>query len=137
MAEEILRRLKLPAKEIRQIVTAIAGHMRFKEVQNMNRSTLRKLMGAETFDLELELHRVDCEGSHGLLDNYQFLLEKLEEMKNEPVLPERWVTGKELRELGVLPGPPMGALLQKAYDAQLEGRFSGRAALLAWLKTQL
>jgi poly(A) polymerase len=137
MAEEILRRLKLPVKEIRQIVTAIDGHMRFKDVQKMNKSTLRKLMGAETFDLELELHRIDCSGSHGMLDNYQFLLEKAEEMKNEPILPERWITGKELRELGILPGPRMGELIKLAYDAQLEDRFPDRTALLDWLKTQL
>ena len=137
MAEEILRRLKLPVKEIKQIVTAVDGHMRFKDVQKMNKATLRKLMGAETFDLELELHRVDCAGSHGLLDNYEFLLKKAKEMKNEPVLPERWITGKDLRELGVAPGPHMGELIQLAYDAQLENRFPDRAALLAWLKTQL
>ncbi len=137
MADEILRRLKLPTKEIKQILIAIDGHMRFKDVQKMNKSTLRKLMGAETFDLELELHRVDCSGSHGLLDNYRFLLEKAEEMKNEPILPERWITGKDLRELGVAPGPQMGQLIQLAYDAQLEGRFPDRTALLAWLNTQI
>jgi len=137
MAEEILRRLKLPVKEIRQIVTAIDGHMRFKDVQKMNKATLRKLMGAETFDLELELHRLDCEGSHRLLDNYVFLLSKAEEMKNEPVLPERWITGKDLRELGVASGPRMGELLQLAYDAQLETRFPNRADLLDWLKALL
>ena len=137
MAEEILRRLRLPVKEIKQIVTAVDGHMRFKDVQKMNKATLRKLMGAETFDLELELHRLDCEGSHRLLDNHQFLLEKAEEMKNEPILPEKWITGKDLRDLGVPPGPHMGDVLQLAYDAQLEGRFPDRAALLDWLKTQL
>ena len=137
MAEDILRRLRLPTKEIRQIVTAIAGHMRFKDVQKMNRSTLRKLMGAETFDLEMELHRIDCSGSHGLLENYEFLLKKAEEMENEPVLPERWISGKDLCELGVEPSPRIGELLKKAYDAQLEGRFSDRAALLDWLKESL
>lgn len=137
MAEEILRRLKLPVKEIKQILTAVDGHMRFKDVQKMNRSTLRKLMGAETFDLELELHRVDCAGSHGLLDNYNFLLEKAEEMKNEPVLPERWITGKDLQTLGVPSGPQMGQLIQLAYDAQLEGRFETRDELLEWIGTQI
>ena len=137
MAGEILRRLKLPAKEIRQIVTAIDGHMRFKDVQRMNKATLRKLMGADTFELELELHRLDCSGSHRLLDNYDFLLAKAEEMKNEPVLPERWITGKELKELGVPSGPRMGELLQLAYDAQLDGRFPGRSALIDWLKNQI
>jgi poly(A) polymerase len=137
MSEDILRRLKLPTKEIKQILIAIDGHMRFKDVQKMNKSTLRKLMGAETFDMELELHRVDCSGSHGLLDNYYFLLEKAEEMKNEPILPDRWITGKDLRELGVSPGPRMGELIQLAYDAQLESRFETRDALLAWFKTKI
>jgi hypothetical protein len=58
-------------------------------------------------------------------------------MKNEPVLPERWITGKDLKELGVASGPRMGQLIQTAYDAQLEGRFEDRNALLDWLKTQL
>jgi poly(A) polymerase len=137
MAENILRRLRLPVKEIRQIVTAIAGHMRFKDVQKMNKSTLRKLMGAETFELEMELHRIDCSGSHGLLDNYEFLLRKADELANEPVLPTRWVSGSDLCALGVVPGPRIGELLQKAYDAQLEGRFSSREELLAWLKSLL
>ena len=137
MAEEILRRLKLPVKEIKQILIAIDGHMRFKDVQKMNKSTLRRLMGAETFGLELELHRLDCSGSHRLLDNYHYLLKKAEEMKNEPILPERWITGKDLRELGIESGPRMGELIQLAYDAQLEDRFTDRTALLVWLKTQI
>lgn len=137
MAEEILRRLKLPTKEIKQIVIAIAGHMRFKDVQKMNKSTLRKLMGTDTFDLELELHRVDCTGSHRMLENYDFLLEKAEEMENEPVLPEHWVTGRDLIDLGIDPGPQIGKLLKAAYDAQLEGRFETRDDLLTWLKTTM
>lgn len=137
MAEEILRRLRLPNKEIQQIVEAVAGHMRFKDVRKMNKSTLRKLMGKETFDLELELHRVDCEGSHGLLDNHEFLLKKAEEMKNEPVLPDRWISGRDLIELGVPPGPRIGELLQKAYDAQLENKFSTRSGLIQWIQQHI
>jgi len=137
MAEVILRRLKLPTKEMKRIIIAIAGHMRFKDVPKMNKSTLRKLMGADTFDLELELHRVDCEGSHGLLDNYHFLIKKAEEMENEPVLPDHWITGRDLIELGVEPGPEIGRLLKLAYDAQLEGHFETRETLLGWLREQL
>ena len=137
MAEDILRRLRLPTKEINQIVTAVDNHMRFKDVQKMKKATLRKLMGADTFEMELELHRLDCEGCHGILDNYEFLLKKAEETIDEPALPERWIRGKDLCELGMKPGPHMGTLLQTAYDAQLEGRFSNREAMLEWTKKQL
>ncbi len=135
MAEVILRRLKLPTQEIKAIVIAVKGHMRFKDVQKMNKSTLRKLMGAETFDLELALHWLDCTGSHGLLDNYDFLLKKAEEMKNEPVLPERWISGRDLIDLGVRPGPRIGELLKVAYDAQLDGTFDTRENLINWIST--
>ncbi|MFA5689666.1 MAG: HD domain-containing protein [Kiritimatiellales bacterium] len=134
MAEEILRRLRLPAKEIRHIVIAIDRHMRFKDVQNMNRSTLRKLIGAETFELELELHRLDCASSHRMLGNYEFLRRERDNFKAEPVLPPRWITGADLIARGIPPGPAMGALLKKAYDAQLEGTFANKAELLEWLK---
>lgn len=133
MAERILRRLKLPVREIRAICTAIDGHMRFKDVQKMNRSTLRRLIGSDTFDLELELHRLDCLGSHRMLDSYRFLCAERRRMDAEPVLPERWITGKDLLSAGVQPGPRMGDLLRQAYDAQLEGRFESREALLDWI----
>ncbi len=137
MAEEILRRLRLPNKEIKQIVAALDGHMRFKDVQKMNKSTLRKLMGKDIFDLELELHRLDCTGSHRLLDNYDFLLRKAEEMENEPALPGRWITGRDLCDMGVAPSPRIGELLRTAYDAQLEGRFKNRAELIAWIRQEI
>lgn len=133
MAEQILRRLKFPVRDIRAICTAIDGHMRFKDVQQMNRSTLRKLIGSDTFDLELELHRLDCLGSHRMLDPYRFLCAERRRMDAEPVLPERWITGKDLLKAGVQPGPDMGDMLRKAYDAQLEGRFETREALLDWI----
>ncbi len=134
MAKVILRRLKLPTKEIKAIVIAVKGHMRFKDVPKMNKSTLRKLLGAGTFELELALHWLDCTGSHGLLDNYNFLLKKEEELANEPALPERWISGRDLIELGVEPGPRIGELLKLAYDAQLENRFENRDTLLASLQ---
>ena len=136
MAKTILHRLHLPLQEIKQIITAVAGHMRFKDVQEMNRSTLRRMMGAKTFDLELELHRLDCTGSHGQLDKHTFLLKKAEEMKDEPTLPERWVSGKDLIQMGIQPGPRIGDLLKTAYDAQLEERFKSRNELISWLKTE-
>lgn len=137
LAEPILRRLRLPRKAIEQIVAAVDGHMRFKDVQKMNRSTLRKLMGAETFELELELHRLDCTGSHGLLDNYHFLQQQSEAMAHEPILPARWISGADLIALGIRPGPALGALLQQAYDLQLNGGAANRRELIDWLKRQV
>ncbi len=42
--------------------------MQFKDVKQMRKATLRRMLLRETFPLELELHRLDCLGSFGDLE---------------------------------------------------------------------
>lgn len=135
MAEIILTRLKFPNKEKQHIVDAIRGHMRFMDVQKMRVATLRKMIGAETFDLEMELHRLDCLGSHAMLDNYDFLNHYMEEMANEPILPDPWLRGHDLIDMGIKEGQLIGKVLKEAYDAQMEAQFADRDELLAWVRS--
>lgn len=134
MAEEILLRLTLPGKERKRIVAAIRGHMRFMDVQQMKKATLRRMIGAETFDLEMELHRLDCLGSHAMLDNHDFLIKTIDQMESEPVLPVPWINGRDLLAMGIKEGREIGAILKEAYDAQMENRFENRQAMLQWLE---
>jgi poly(A) polymerase len=134
MAEAILTRLKFPNREKGHIVEAIRGHMRFMDVQKMRSSTLRKMVSSDTFGLEIELHRLDCLGSHAMLDNYDFVNRYIEEMADEPVLPEPWIRGHDLLEMGIQEGRLIGRILKEAYDAQLEQRFTGREEVLAWVR---
>lgn len=136
MAEAVLLRLRLPKKEMQHVVEAIRGHMRFMDVQNMRTSKLRKMIGAETFDLEMELHRLDCLGSHEMLDNYDFLCGYMEGMANEPILPEPWIRGHDLIDMGIKEGQLIGQILKEAYDAQMEDRFAGREELLDWIRSE-
>src|SRR5216110_4070878 len=76
MTEEIMRRLRFSGAEIDAAVEMVRQHMVFKDVPKMRVAKLRRFMARPTFDDELELHRVDCEGSHRMLDNYEFLLRK-------------------------------------------------------------
>jgi poly(A) polymerase len=135
MAEEILIRLKFPNREKKNIVNAIRGHMRFMDVQKMKSSTLRKMIGAETFDLEMELHRLDCLGSHRMLDNYDFVHAYIEEMANEPILPEPWLCGHDLIDMGIKEGRLIGKILKEVYDGQMEGRFADRDEALEWVRS--
>ena len=136
MADVILGRLKFPNKERKHILDAIRGHMRFMDVQKMRASTLRKMIGAETFDLEMELHRLDCLGSHEMLDNHDFLRTYVKEMANEPILPEPWISGHDLLDLGIREGRLVGQILKEAYDAQMEDHFQNRNDLLTWIKSR-
>ncbi len=136
MAEDILRRLRFPNDVIEPTCTAVEHHMVFKDVKKMRNSTLRRMMARPTWPDELALHRVDCLGSNGNLENYHFMLSKADEFAQTPLIPQPLLTGRDLIEKGWSPGKELGLLLKKAQDAQLEGLLSTREDALAWLTTQ-
>lgn len=133
----LLERLRLPKADIEAIRYCVGNHMRFMDVRKMRRATLRQLLGAPTFPIELELHRLDCVASHGDLSNYDFLVAFQRQCAAEPVLPDPWISGHDLLALGVPGGPAIGKWKQIAYEAQLDGRYEEREALLQWLKRRL
>ncbi len=134
MTEQILRRLRFPNVFIERVVEAVAMHMMFKDVANMRISKLRRFMARPGFEEELELHRVDCLSSHGLLDNHKFLLAKEREFASEPLLPPPLIRGSDLIALGWKPGPMLGKALEAAQNARLEGLVSTREEALAYVK---
>jgi poly(A) polymerase len=136
MTEEILTRLRFSRAEIDATVEAVRQHMVFKDVPRMRIAKLKRFMARPTFADELELHRVDCESSHRMLDNYQFLLGKREEFANEPIIPPPLVRGEDLIELGLKPGPKFGEILEAVETRQLEGTLKDRAAALKWVKRE-
>ena len=136
MTEEIMRRLRFSGAEIEATVEMVRQHMVFKDVPKMRVAKLKRFMARPTFEDELELHRVDCEGSHRMLDNYEFLLRKREEFANEPVIPLPLVRGDDLIALGLKPGPKFGEILEAAETQQLEGKLRTREEALEWVKRE-
>jgi len=134
MTEEIMRRLRFSGAEIDATVEMVRQHMVFKDVPNMRVAKLKRFMARPTFADELELHRVDCEGSHRMLDNYEFLLRKREEFANEPIIPPPLVRGDDLIALGLKPGPRLGEILEAVETQQLEGKLRTREEGLDWVK---
>src|SRR5438093_9910976 len=112
----------------------VLQHMIFKDAPNMRLSKLKRFMARPTFDDELELHRVDCESSHRMLDNYEFLLRKREEFANEPIIPPPLLRGDDLIALGLKPGPEFGEILEAVETRQLEGRLRTADEAIEWVK---
>jgi poly(A) polymerase len=137
LAEGIMQRLKFSSDDIKTITQCVRNHMRFQDVRKMRASTLRRFVGAPTFPVELELHRLDCCASHNILSNWDFLVEQQRQFASEPILPDPWINGNNIINLGVQPGADVGVWKKKAYDAQLEKTFAGRDELLAWLKSEI
>jgi poly(A) polymerase len=137
MAEQILRRLKFSNKEIEEIVAAVRHHMQFKDVKQMRKATLRRLLLRETFPLELELHRLDCLGAHGDLEHYHFLIEQAEELKHQPQIRPPLLTGDDLIKLGMKPGRELGAMLAEIRELQLADELKTPRAAKTWVKKKL
>ena len=130
MAEEILRRLRYSNDTIADVKEMVARHMQFMNVQDMRTAKVKRFMARPTFPLEMELHRVDCASSNGFTDNYDFLQAKGEEFANEPIIPPPLVTGKDLIEMGLKPGPKFSEILNEIQNQQLEGQLANREIAL-------
>ena len=134
MTEAIMQRLRFSRAEIDATVEAVRQHMVFKDVPNMRIAKLKRFMARPNFADELELHRVDCVSSHGMLDNYEFLQRKQTEFASEPIIPPPLVRGDDLIALGMKPGPRFREILDAVETQQLEGELSDRDEALAWIK---
>jgi poly(A) polymerase len=134
MTEAILRRLRYPNDIIAAVVPMVARHMQFMAVQKMRTAKLKRFMSTPTFDLEMELHRVDCGSSNGFTDNYDFVQAKAAEFAAEPLIPPPLVTGRDLIDLGLKPGPEFRDFLEAIETEQLEGRLDDRDSALRLLK---
>jgi poly(A) polymerase len=137
LAERILTRLRFPKKQIEEIAACVRQHMQFKDVKQMRKATLRRLLLRKTFPLELELHRLDCLGSHGDLGHYEFLIGQAAELKKKPALRPPLLTGKDLIALGLKPGPALGALLAEIRDKQLQDELKTPRQARAWVKMKI
>lgn len=136
MTDALMHRLRFSRAEIEATVEMVEQHMVFKDAPNMRVARLKRFMARPHFTDELELHRVDCLGSHGMLDNYDYLVRKQEEFANEPIIPPPLVRGDDLIALGLKPGPIFGEILEAVETRQLEGTLRDRAEALAWVKTE-
>ena len=137
MTREILLRFRYSNAVIGSVTSAVENHMKFKDVQKMRSSTLKRFMARDGFDDELALHRVDCLGSHGNLSNHDFVVAKLDDSAAEPLVPPPFITGHDLIDRGMEPGPVFREILRAGQDLQLEKELESREAALVWLDAEL
>jgi len=133
MSLKILQRLRFPNEVIEAVLPAVRLHMSFKDVPKMRVSTLKRMMARPTFEEELELHRVDCLASHGMLDNHATLVAKRVEFAGAPLIPSPFISGHDLIAKGWKPGPRFAETLRAIQTRQLEGTLTSREEALAWI----
>ncbi|HKW02561.1 MAG TPA: hypothetical protein VJN96_22235 [Vicinamibacterales bacterium] len=118
----------LDGYDVRQAVLGlVAQHLKPSAFQKsstpVSDGAFRRL--AQKIDLELlaRFAMADCTGRTGTFDcsAIDWFLERARALGVEHAAPAPLLMGRHLLELGVKPGPRMGELLAKIYDAQLDG----------------
>jgi poly(A) polymerase len=137
MAAAICRRLRFSVDETEQIESLVANHLRFKDVFQMRPATLKRFARLPGFQEEhLELHRLDCQASHGNLDAYEFVRRFLRDTPPEEVRPPRLLTGEDLKAMGFRPGPRFKEILHAVEEGQLEGRLMRREDAVEFVRRE-
>ena len=111
----------------RQVVGLVAHHLKpgmwFKARGGVGDGAFRRL--AQKVDLELlaRLAAADCVGRTGPFDcsAMEWFLQRARSLGVEHRPPRPLLLGRHLLELGVRPGPRMGAILREVYERQLDG----------------
>lgn len=134
IAEKLLTKLRFSNREIADILSCIENHMKFANVKEMRIGKLKQFVARENFDTELTLHKIDCLASHGKLELYQFLQEKVSEFKAEEMKPKPILNGNDLMSVGIKAGPIMKEILEEAYSLQLEHKIKSKSEAIEWVK---
>jgi len=96
IADDIMQRLKFSRAQRETVLNLIHCHMVFMNVQKMRPGRLKRFLRMPDFYLHLELHRLDCLASHGMLDNYEFCRDQLQHLAQDDLHPPRLLTGDDL-----------------------------------------
>ena len=136
MAEAICRRLRFANDDTEQILALVANHMRFSHVPQMKESTFKRFVRMPQFEQHLELHRLDCQASHGDLTSYNFTRERIAAIPPEAIRPTPLISGDDLIAAGYPPGPRFKQILSLVEDAQLEGRLQSKDNAMEYVRRE-
>jgi tRNA nucleotidyltransferase/poly(A) polymerase len=136
VAAEIVQRLRRSRETGEQVAWLVANHLRHVQAAQMRVATLKRFLAQPLIDELLELTRIDTLSSSGNLEAYEFCRRKRAELLQEQPLPPPLLRGRDLIALGHRPGPLFREILDRVFDAQLEGEITTPEAARAWAQAR-
>ena len=110
-----------------QVLGLVAHHLKpgmlFKVRHELTDGAFRRLAQKANLELLARVAKADCLGRTGHFDcaAMDWFLERARELGVDRSPPKPLLLGRHLLELGMKPGPEMGALLKQIYERQLDG----------------
>ncbi len=140
VAETFLSRIDAPLEIRRRVRPLVQNHMAHLDtISDRSVRRLAKRMHPETIEGLGLVIAADHMGRPPKPAEAPMTLmtlrEKARELDLEQAAPKPVLLGRHLLDRGMKPGPEMGALLERAFEAQLDGAFSELTGALDWLET--
>lgn len=140
MAEAFLERINAPNRIRERVEPLVVNHMAwFETMTDRAVRRLSKRLEPENISGLLAVMTADSLGrpplSRGVPSNVLNLAAKAEELNVREAAPEPILLGRHLLDQGLKPGRELGALLNAAYQAQLEGKFEDLDGALEWVRS--
>jgi poly(A) polymerase len=131
LSRQACHRLRLSVLQTRRAAWLVRSHMKLMSYEEMREARLKRLLAEDGFEELAELWRADCLASGGTAEAYEALMARYRALGREQVRPRPLVTGNDLIAMGHAPGPAFRDILDRVYDAQLEGRAASKDEALA------
>ena len=139
MAESFLTRINAPNEVTWRVVPLVQHHL--AHLQTLSDRSVRRLANALKPATIAELCTVMTADHFGRPPKPRIVPEgvvqlqlKSEELRLRDAAPKPILQGRHLIERGMQPGKHFGALLDEAFEAQLEGKFADVDGALKWLE---
>ncbi|HXG12764.1 MAG TPA: CCA tRNA nucleotidyltransferase [Gemmataceae bacterium] len=137
IASEIGQRLKLSNAERERIEWLVDKHQVLCDARQMRTSKLKAILAHPGIHELLALHRADALASGRSTDHVEFCEQRLREWTEADLNPPPVLTGHDLAQLGLPPGPLYKKLLDAVREAQLDGTVRTREEGLELVKRLL
>lgn len=134
MAARVMERLKFDNVTADAVAHVVKTHMKFVHFPAMRTAKQRRILADPMLRYEMEILRVDTLGSHGALEVWLEILDRLAALNGEPSLPPPLITGGDVIARGIKPGPKIGRILETFRDLQLSGELTSRDEALKKLQ---
>jgi poly(A) polymerase len=121
IAARICLRLKLSNAERERVEWLVEKHQYLCDSPTMRLSKLKTILVHPGIGELLALHRADSVASGRSIEHVEFCERLLRELPPSELNPEPLLTGDDLVEMGLTPGPSFKQILDAVREAQLEG----------------
>ena len=141
--ERFLQRIGAGQKYVERIIGLCLNHLTHLDFvgspRHVRRLALSLSRAGETIDMLCRLVEADSSGrpplAKQLPDKMRQILVLSQQLAVDKAGPQPVLLGRHLIDMGMPPGPQMGAILKSAFEAQLDGQFETLNAAIGWVNS--